>query len=123
MKATSVYPILQVENLTRAIAFYCDRLGFSEEFIYGDPPFYAGVKMGDVIIHLNTSSENAPKRGLGSVYVLCDEVDAYYQDVRDNGVEITSPLDSYPYGMRDFQVKDLDGNVIGFGCSLEDDTD
>ena len=77
--------------------------------------------MNDVILHLNASTENALKRGFGSVYVFCDEVDEYYRNIREKGAEITSLLNSYPYGMRDFQTKDIDGNLICFGCPLENE--
>ena len=31
-------------------------------------------------------------------------------------VEITSELNTFPYGVRDFQIKDIDGNLLCFGC-------
>lgn len=119
MKATSISPILQVADLEQAVAFYCDVLGFTKEFVYGTPPYYAGVKMGHVIIHLNSIEENAFRRGLGSIYVFCDEVDDYHKAICDRGGQITSPLATQAYGIRDFQVRDPDGNVIGFGCPVQ----
>jgi len=38
--------------------------------------------------------------------------------VTGRGAAVTSPLGSRDYEMRDFQIKDLDGNLIGFGASL-----
>jgi len=52
---------------------------------------------------------------LASVYVFCDEVDAYYQKLVASGVEVTCALATYPYGMRDFQIQDPDGNLVNFG--------
>jgi predicted enzyme related to lactoylglutathione lyase len=117
MKVTSASPILQVTDLEKALNFYSEVLGFSREFVYGEPPYYAGVKMNEVILHLNASKENASRRGCGSVYLFCDEVDGYYEKVREKGAQITSALETWPYGMRDFQMKDLDGNLLCFGCS------
>lgn len=121
MKTTSVSPILQVSDLNAAISFYNDVLGFTKEFAYGEPPFYGGVKHGGVILHLCASEENTGRRGMGSVYVFCDEVDAYYAEVTAKGAEVTSPLNTYPYGMRDFQIKDIDGNLICFGAPVENE--
>ena len=121
MKTTSVSPILQVADLKQSLSFYCDVLGFTKEFAYGEPPFYGGVKLGEVILHLCTSAENDGRRGRGSAYVFCDEVDAYYGEVTGRGVEVTSRLETYPYGMRDFQVKDPDGNLICFGAPVAEE--
>ena len=33
--------------------------------------------------------------------------------------EVTSPLNTYPYRMRDFQIEDIDGNLICFGAPVE----
>lgn len=118
MNITSACVIFQVGDLAKSIAFYCDVLGFTREFAYGEPPFYGGVKKNDVIFHLCSSKENALRRGMGSAYVFCDEVDAYYEQVKLDGAAITSPLATQPYGIRDFQLKDPDGNLIGFGCPV-----
>jgi len=121
MKANSASAIFQVSDLRRAIEFYIGVLGFEEEFAFGDPPFYAGVKMEDVIVHLNSGEENESRKGMGSLYVFCDEVDSYYESIKKAEVEITAKLDTWPYGMRDFQIKDLDGNLLCFGCPVEQD--
>lgn len=120
MKINSASVILQVQNLSASLAFYVDVLGFTREFVYGDPPFYGGVKRDDTVIHLSASPESNRRLGLGSVYVFCDEVDTFYSEVKRKGAEITSPLNTYPYGMRDFQLKDPDGNLICFGCPVEE---
>lgn len=119
MKISSAAPVLQVNDVHRAIAFYCDTLGFTKDFLYGDPPNYGGVRKDDTVFHLNEIEENKARCGMGSVYVFCDEVDSYYAEIKSRGAEVTSPLATYPYGMRDFQIKDPDGNVICFGCSVE----
>lgn len=118
MKANLASAILQVSNLNNSIRFYTEALGFEEEFVFGDPPYYAGVKMGNIIIHLNAGKENESRRGMGSVYVFCDEVDDYYKSIEEKKVEITSRLETWPYDMRDFQVKDIDGNLLCFGCPV-----
>jgi len=118
MKIFCASPVLQISDLNQSIAFYCDALGFTKEFVYGEPSYYAGVKKNDVTFHLCQSEENAQRRGMGSVYVFCDEVDTYYGGIKAKGAVVTSPLNTYPYGMRDFQIKDPDGNLIAFGCPV-----
>lgn len=121
MNAQSAVPVLQVSDLDKSIAFYRDVLGFTQQFIFGEPPFYAGLELGKISLHLSAGKGNPSRRGMGSVYVFCDEVEAYYAEIRTKGAEITSPLDTHPYGMQDFQIKDPDGNLIGFGRPVEDE--
>jgi uncharacterized glyoxalase superfamily protein PhnB len=121
MKTISISPILQVTDLNASIKYFTEVLGFSKAFQYGDPPYYAGVSLDDVTLHLNSSAENAIRRGAGSVYIFCDQVDAYYDMIRLRGAEVTSPLSTWAYGMRDFQVKDIDGNHLCFGHGAENE--
>jgi uncharacterized glyoxalase superfamily protein PhnB len=42
-------------------------------------------------------------------------VDAYHADVKKKGAKIETELESYEYGMRDFNIEDPDGNILTFG--------
>jgi uncharacterized glyoxalase superfamily protein PhnB len=121
MKTFCVCPVLQVADLSKALVYYCDVLGFEQDFVYGEPPFYASVKQGEAKVHLASASASAARRGFGSAYFFCDNVDAYYASIVSKGAAVTSALADHPYGMRDFQIKDLDGNLIGFGHPLEEE--
>jgi uncharacterized glyoxalase superfamily protein PhnB len=116
MKVFCASAVFQVSDLAASLKFYTEVLGFDEEFIYGEPARYAGVKLSDVIIHLNAFANGDDRIGKGALYLFCDEVDAYYSTLKERNVEITSPLNSTPYDMRDFQIKDIDGNLLCFGC-------
>lgn len=41
-----------------------------------------------------------------------------YEYFKQSGMEITVAPADREYGLRDFGVKDLDGNVINFGCDI-----
>ena len=58
-------------------------------------------------------------RGQGAIYIFCDEVDQYFQEVSEKGAIIEVTIDNRDYGMRDFGVKDLDGNALSFGTKSE----
>lgn len=119
MQATYATAIFQVADLERSLSFYEEKLGFARDFVYGEPAFYAGLCRDKVGLHLNSIGENASRVGQGCLYIYCDEVDDYYGLLVERGVEVTSPLDSQPYGMRDFQVSDPDGNLVCFGKAVE----
>lgn len=116
MKATAAFPIFQVANIPDALRFYTETLGFTQEFCYGEPPYYAAVRLGEIVLHLGASECNQSRLGMGSVYIYVDDVDAYYFGLDYNGpYEITSPITTHPYGIRDFQISDPDGNLLCFG--------
>lgn len=119
MKAYRISPIFRVSDLADAISFYTSKLGFTEEFIYGEPAYYAGVRKDNVLIHLNSADEQDAALGKGYIYIFCEGIDEYYQTLCNSGVEITSELETWPYGMRDFQIVDCSGNHISFGCAVE----
>ena len=105
--------VFQVANLEASLKHYCDVLGFSEEFRFGE---YAGLKFGEIYLHLcGHNAHNRPVGG-GSVYLFCDEVDGYYAKLKRKGANLKSEPKDYPYGMRDFTAVDLDGNHLSFGC-------
>lgn len=116
MKAQSSAVVFSVKDTESALAFYVQILGFSLFFRFGD---YAGVKLGDVELHL--AGEKVPVRqpvGMGSVYIFCDEVDEYFSRITAAGAEVIDAPADRDYEMRDFFLKDPDGNVLSFGKLL-----
>ena len=111
----SVATIFVVQDVTRSIQHYRDALGFRVEFTYGEPAFYAGVERDNVLIHLQAASDTKRQPGQGAVYVFVTDVDALYQELTSRGANTLQAPKDYPYGMRDFEAVDLDGNQLSFG--------
>ncbi len=53
------------------------------------------------------------------IYCFVENTDDVYNFVKGNGVEITGELCDQEYGLRDFNIKDLDGNTISFGSEIK----
>jgi catechol 2,3-dioxygenase-like lactoylglutathione lyase family enzyme len=107
--------VFAVRDVPRSVEHYRDVLGFRVEFTYGEPVFYAGVERGGVLIHLQGAGETKRQPGQGSVYVFVDDVDGLYEELKLRGARILKAPENYDYGMRDFDIHDLDGNQLGFG--------
>ena len=90
-------------------------LGFHTEFLYGQPTFYAGVERDGVVIHLQAASETKRQAGQGAVNIFVTDVDEQYQELKSRGARTLNAPKDYPYGMRDFDINDLDGNQLCFG--------
>jgi len=104
-----------VQDVLRSVEHYRDMLGFRVEFTYGEPTFYAGVERDNVAIHLQAASETKRQPGHGAINVFVTGVDALYQELKARGARTTEEPADRPYGMRDFNVLDLDGNELCFG--------
>lgn len=116
MKVTHATTVFAVEDLQRAVRFYTDALGFAAEFRFDH---YAGVRLGDCRIGL--SGPGDPRRrqpGAGEVYVVCEGVDEFHRRASGAGARVDGAPESRDYGMRDFALRDPDGNVITFGTPL-----
>lgn len=53
-----------------------------------------------------------------TAYVFVDGVADYYEVVKARGADIREELQDYPWGMREFEVTDFDGNRLIFGEHL-----
>jgi catechol 2,3-dioxygenase-like lactoylglutathione lyase family enzyme len=102
---------LFVRDVPAAVSFYTKKLGFTPGFLWGEPmPTMAGVNLGDVQIFLE---QGQPSRAvLNFVVGNADELHDYQ---RANGVEVVQPPEDRPYGLRDYTVRDQDGNYLSFG--------
>lgn len=108
-------PVFAVQDVQKSVAHYRDVLHFHTEFIYGQPPIYAGVERDNVLIHLQAARETERRPGQASLYVFVTDVDALFEELKSSGAKILKPPKDYDYGMRDFDIVDLDGNHLGFG--------
>lgn len=109
--------VFVVNEVAKSVAHYQDVLGFHVEFTYGEPPSYAGVERGATLIHLQAAADAERRPGQAAVYVFVTDVDALHAELRSRGARILAEPNNYPYGMRDFAVADLDGNLLSFGTS------
>jgi uncharacterized glyoxalase superfamily protein PhnB len=115
MRTYIAAPVFHVADLDRAITHYREVFGFTQEFRYDN---YAGVRLDEIAIHLASHSRLHRPIGGSNAYILCDEVDAYYDSIKRRGAILKSTPTTAPYGMRDFIAVDLDGNYLSFGCEV-----
>jgi uncharacterized glyoxalase superfamily protein PhnB len=68
-----------------------------------------------VTIHLQAASETKRQPGHGAINVFVTGVDALYQELKSKGARTMEEPADRPYGMRDFNIIDPDGNQLCFG--------
>lgn len=111
----SAATVLVVKDVLRSLEYYRDVLGFDTVFTYGQPTFYAGVQRDSVTIHLQAASETKRRPGHGAVNIFVTNVDYLYEELKSRSAKTLNKPKDYAYGMRDFDINDLDGNQLCFG--------
>jgi uncharacterized glyoxalase superfamily protein PhnB len=114
-RLSTASPVFVVEDVKRSIEHYRRALGFRVEFTHGEPASYAGVERDNVAVHLQAARDSKRKAGQSAIYVFVTDVDALHRELKSRGAKIVNAPRDYPYGMRDFDVQDLDGNSLCFG--------
>ena len=102
-------PILRVEDMKAALAFYVDKLGF-QNASWGTDDF-TSVNRDRAGIYLCRGGQG---RGAAWVWVGVEDATRLHDELVARGVSIRMPLTNYSWAL-EFQIEDPDGNVLRFG--------
>lgn len=120
---TSVAAHLYVHDLKASTDFFSTRLGFTIDFVYGDPPFYGQVSRDNARLALRFMDEPffaediRQREDLLSASITlasADEIEQLFLTWQAAGVAFHQTLRTEPWGAITFIVKDPDGNLILF---------
>ena len=109
---------LNVHDPEASAAFVRDHFGFEQEMAADGFVSVTRPDAGFNIAYLRTglksfkpASAAGPADGLLVAFVV-DDIDGEYERIRGEGVEITTPIETEPWGERYFQVTDPNGVVL-----------
>jgi predicted enzyme related to lactoylglutathione lyase len=119
MQITASAISLNVDDPVASAAFVKQHLGFTEDMASDGFVSLSRPDTGFNLIYLRTGLETFKPDsmrghradGLLVVFVV-DEIDAEYERLKGEGVEITTPIQTEPWGERFFQMTDPGGVVI-----------
>jgi catechol 2,3-dioxygenase-like lactoylglutathione lyase family enzyme len=120
---TSVAAHLYVRDLKASTDFFTTKLGFTIDFVYGDPPFYGQVSRDNARLALRSMDESVfagdvrQREDLLSASITLGsarEIEQLYLEWQAAGVPFQQPLRNEPWQAKTFIVKDPDGNLILF---------
>ena len=108
-----VMPELPLTDVGAGVAYYRDVLGFGVNYQQHD----IGVMDRDSVrVLLIARTER--HAGIGSAYVYVHDADALHAEFRAKGADVRGEPISHPWGLRDFRVRDPEGNELTFGQPL-----
>jgi catechol 2,3-dioxygenase-like lactoylglutathione lyase family enzyme len=115
---TGIAPQFLVDDLERAIAYYCDKLGFELDFKYES--FYASVTRDGFAIHLKDGPRLAADREHRKqnehldAYISVSGIRGLFNELKMRGAHVIKPLEERPWACLDFYVEDPDGYILCF---------
>ena len=104
-------PELPVVDVERAQQHYRDALGFEIGWLYPDKEIGA-VSRGDMGPIFFRKRE--PPFEPAVHWVFAEDIDATYRELQSLRANIVEPLEKKPWGLRQFTLADLDGNIFYF---------
>jgi len=108
-RVENIVPILRVEDMSAALHFYVDLLGFTNA-PWGTSDFTQVSRDGSYI-YLCRGDQG---QGRAWVWVGVDDVEGLHQSYLAKGVPIRLPPTNFQWAL-EMQIEDPDGNVLRIG--------
>jgi len=120
LRLTRAVPVILVSNVEASAEFFKNTLGFSIDFLHGQPPFYGAVSRDGACIHLKFVHEpvltvrTQDRDGFIVAFIEAENVKGLYAEYVAAGAVFDQKLKKQAWGGRDFIVRDPDGNGLCF---------
>jgi catechol 2,3-dioxygenase-like lactoylglutathione lyase family enzyme len=112
--------VVFVADVARSAALYRDSLGFSIDFLHGNPPFYSGISRDGATLHLRfvhkpvITQALRENESLLAAFIRVENIKALFEEYKAHGAPLVGTLRREPWGGPAFTVRDIDGNWLCF---------
>lgn len=111
-------PVLPAGDCAASLKWWTECCGFEETFRDTSPPSYAGIKRGDACLHI-AAMDKKLARTVGDqtmVRIAVKGIDALYAEFQKRGGKVhpNGPLQTKPWGTREFGAIDPNGVCVTF---------
>jgi len=116
----TIAPVLLVNDIHASVAWYTEKLGFSVDQIWGEPPTFAMANLNEMTIMLK-QSKNGPRNNAESdphmwdVYIWIDDMPAALARLKQHNIGLNRGPDQMDYGCLEIEILDPDGHIICLG--------
>ena len=114
MRLRSLTPMLQSSDLERTIDWYGSVLGFR---CIGREDGWCRLERDGVTLMFMRNDHLGVPHATATQYIYVNDLDALWSAIKDRVTAEWGPEDM-PYGMKEFAIKDPDGNLFSFGEEL-----
>lgn len=119
--SVELIPELSYADVAAAAKWLCAAFGFQERLIIGDHRVQLLAGTGAIVVmdQSRESPAGSPPSGHG-VLVRVENVDAHCARAIAAGAELVSPPTTFPFGERQYSVRDLGGHRWTFSETISD---
>jgi uncharacterized glyoxalase superfamily protein PhnB len=110
----TIMPELPLDDVPAGVAYYRDVLGFEVNYQQHD----IGVMDRDAV-RLLLIARTERHTGIGSCSFYVNAVDALHAELVAKGANVQGRPVSHPWGLREFQILDPEGNRLSFAQTFE----
>ena len=120
----AIAPHFLVDDVVHAAEYYRDKIGFDIGPYFGDPAEFVIVERDGIRIQLSRveRARGGPNRKWKDValdaYLWVHDVEALYEELRRKEAMIVTPPVVRFYGIKEIEIRDLDGYILCFGEPL-----
>lgn len=112
----SAIPVLRSSDYPRSRHFFADLLGFAIAEEGGDPPRFGIFKRGRAVVFVNAwDSLPAEEKSGWDIYLHVSDLEGLHKTFSASTELDPGGIRDTVYGMREFELKDPDGNILCFG--------
>jgi catechol 2,3-dioxygenase-like lactoylglutathione lyase family enzyme len=109
-------PVIATADVVSTVRYFEHTLGFQQQWIWGEPPVYAGVRAGGAMIYITHDPDLAAtikERRLGpDVFLWVNDIDSVYRQHSAQGADIKEELTSRPWGVRQYVIREPNGYLL-----------
>jgi catechol 2,3-dioxygenase-like lactoylglutathione lyase family enzyme len=134
MNVEHVTPILNVSSLEESFEWF-EKLGWTKDWDYGDPPDFGAVRNGECDIFLckdgqGSHGDRTPvaedsdyTKGTWIALRLPSPaaIDALHARAQQLGLTVTEPPTDKPWNMREVHIRHPDGHTLRIGALIEEE--
>ena len=120
-------PILLVKDVVASANYYRDRIGFTYDRFWGDPPCFCILNRDGFHLMLSQVEDSnyvvphyKAVEKMWNVYFWVNDVNRLHAELKERGANIDYGICDQPYGCREFGIQDLDGYDVAFGQDIEE---
>ena len=116
-----VEPILAVNDISAAVEYWHDTLGFPDKWTWGEPPNHGGVSWNGVAIQFSHNPDLASVSKGNAIFIPSKKLEALHDFHQKKKAEIVEPLANKPWGMASYTVREINGYYVIFaGAPISD---
>ncbi len=98
---SSAVPVIATSDVPGTVRYFEQTLGFRQQWTWGDPPVYAGVRAGGALLYVTHDPELAStireRRLAPDIFLWVSDIDSVYAHHRATGANITEELTARPW--------------------------